>query len=91
MQKRLGLARTLMLEPHYLFLDDPTAGLDPITSRSIASLLGDLLTEHHCLTVLVTNDADRARQWKAPVHYLRDGKLHGPGSARHRELVEFFA
>jgi phospholipid/cholesterol/gamma-HCH transport system ATP-binding protein len=91
MQKRLGLARTFMLHPDYLFLDDPTAGLDPITSRSIADLIHELLDEHRCLAVVVTNDADRARQWGAPLHYLSKGRLHAPFSDEHGKLAETFA
>lgn len=75
MQKRLAIARTLILEPDYIFFDDPTAGLDPITSRQIALLLLELLEHRPSLTFVVTNDEDRARAWASSVFELRGGKL----------------
>lgn len=76
MQKRLSLARTLMLRPEYLFFDDPTAGLDPITSRQIAKLLKGLLKESPALSIIVTNDEDRASEWSDKIYELREGALH---------------
>jgi phospholipid/cholesterol/gamma-HCH transport system ATP-binding protein len=75
MQKRLAIARTLILEPDYIFFDDPTAGLDPITSRQIALLLLELLENRPSLTFVVTNDEDRARSWAPSVFELRGGHL----------------
>jgi phospholipid/cholesterol/gamma-HCH transport system ATP-binding protein len=75
MQKRLAIARTLILEPDYIFFDDPTAGLDPITSRQIALLLLELLENRPALTFVVTNDEDRARSWASSVFDLRSGSL----------------
>jgi len=76
MQKRLSLARTLILQPDYLFFDDPTAGLDPITSRQIAKLLISLLDNHPALSVIVTNDQDRAKEWSHEIYELENGGLH---------------
>ncbi|MEO5667719.1 MAG: ATP-binding cassette domain-containing protein, partial [Bdellovibrionota bacterium] len=75
MQKRLAIARTLILEPDYIFFDDPTAGLDPITSRQIALLLLDLLQKRPALSFVVTNDEDRARSWSKKVFELRQNSL----------------
>lgn len=76
MQKRLSIARTLMLNPEIIFFDDPTAGLDPITSRQIIQLLQQLLLERPALSIVVTNDEDRARQLGKTCFVLEDGKLH---------------
>ncbi len=62
MQKRLGIARALALEPQIVFYDDPTAGLDPITSRKIVQLIADLKKSSNATIVAVTNDMHRAYQ-----------------------------
>lgn len=62
MQKRLGIARALALKPQILFYDDPTAGLDPITSRKIIQLIQDLQKQTRTTIVAVTNDMNRANQ-----------------------------
>lgn len=62
MQKRLGIARALILKPRLIFYDDPTAGLDPITSRKIVSMILELKKEWGGTLVTVTNDMSRAFQ-----------------------------
>lgn len=62
MQKRLGIARALALNPTIVFYDDPTAGLDPITSRKIIELICDLQIKHQSTFVAITNDMNRAYQ-----------------------------
>lgn len=62
MQKRLGIARALALNPDVIFYDDPTAGLDPITSRKIIELILDLQKKNNSTVVAITNDVNRAYQ-----------------------------
>ena len=62
MQKRLGIARALVLKPKLIFYDDPTAGLDPITSRTIVAMILDLQKKWGGTIITVTNDMMRAYQ-----------------------------
>ncbi|QDK39480.1 ABC transporter ATP-binding protein [Bdellovibrio sp. NC01] len=62
MQKRLGIARALALNPEIIFYDDPTAGLDPITSKKIIELIIDLKKKNNSTVVAITNDMNRAYQ-----------------------------
>lgn len=75
MQKRLGIARALALKPDTVFYDDPTAGLDPITSRMIIQLIARLQREMKTTVVAVTNDMNRAYQLASRIAMVVDGEL----------------
>lgn len=75
MQKRLGIARALALKPGIVLYDDPTAGLDPITSRMIIELILKLKKENKSTVVAVTNDMARAYQLADRIVMVVDGEL----------------
>lgn len=75
MQKRLGIARALTLKPQIVFYDDPTAGLDPITSRKIIQLIKDLQKTMNTTLVAVTNDMQRAYQTANRIGMVVDHEL----------------
>ena len=75
MQKRLGIARALALKPSIVFYDDPTAGLDPITSRKIVQLIGELKQQSKATVVAVTNDMYRAYQMANRIAMVIDNEV----------------
>jgi len=80
MQKRVGLARALALQPEILLLDEPTAGLDPITSSEIDDLVLRLQKEHALTSVVVTHDLHSARTIADRLALLDKGKVAMEGS-----------
>jgi phospholipid/cholesterol/gamma-HCH transport system ATP-binding protein len=75
MQKRLGIARAVILKPPILLNDDPVAGLDPITSRKIIELILNLKKESQITVVSVLNDINRAFELATRIVYVADGEV----------------
>ena len=75
MQKRVGLARALALEPDILLLDEPTAGLDPISSGEIDDLILKLQEEHHMASIVVTHDLHSAKTIADRLALLNQGNV----------------
>jgi phospholipid/cholesterol/gamma-HCH transport system ATP-binding protein len=80
MQKRVGLARALALEPDILLLDEPTAGLDPISSAEIDDLVLKLQKEHRMASVVVTHDLHSAKTIADRLALLNEGNVVIEGS-----------
>ncbi len=80
MQKRVGLARALALEPDILLLDEPTAGLDPISSAEIDDLVLRLQEEHHMASIVVTHDLYSAKTIADRLALLNEGNVVIEGS-----------
>jgi len=80
MQKRVGLARALALEPDILLLDEPTAGLDPISSAEIDDLILKLQQEHHMASIVVTHDLHSAKTIADRLALLNEGSVVIEGS-----------
>lgn len=80
MQKRVGLARALALEPDILLLDEPTAGLDPISSAEIDDLVLKLQAEHQMASIVVTHDLHSAKTIADRLILLNQGNVTAEGT-----------
>lgn len=80
MQKRVGLARALALDPVILLLDEPTAGLDPISSGEIDELVLKLQQEHQLASIVVTHDMVSAKTIATRIALMDQGKIVIEGS-----------
>jgi phospholipid/cholesterol/gamma-HCH transport system ATP-binding protein len=80
MQKRAGLARALVLDPVVLLLDEPTAGLDPISSGEIDDLVLTLQKEHQLASIIVTHDMISAKTVATRIALMDEGKVVIEGS-----------
>jgi phospholipid/cholesterol/gamma-HCH transport system ATP-binding protein len=80
MQKRVGLARALALDPELLLFDEPTSGLDPITAAEIGELIVKLKKERNLTSVVVTHDVHGAKSFADRVVLLREGKVAMDGT-----------
>ena len=88
MQKRVGLARALVLEPDILLLDEPTAGLDPISSAEIDDLVLKLQEEHHMASIVVTHDLHSAKTIADRLALLNEGNVVIEGSFEELQKSE---
>jgi phospholipid/cholesterol/gamma-HCH transport system ATP-binding protein len=75
MQKRVGLARALALEPDILLFDEPTAGLDPITAREIGELILRLQEQRQRACIMVTHDIPNAKTVSNRLALMQDGNI----------------
>jgi len=88
MQKRVGLARALALEPDILLLDEPTAGLDPISSAEIDDLILKLQQEHNMASIVVTHDLHSAKTIASRLALLDRGDVVIEGSFEELQKSE---
>jgi phospholipid/cholesterol/gamma-HCH transport system ATP-binding protein len=95
MRKRIGLARTLILKPEIMLYDEPTTGLDPITSREISELILAMQQKYKISAVIITHDMACAKITADRVLVMNDGKFIAEGSYEQLEastdgLVQHF-
>lgn len=80
MRKRLGLARTLILKPEIMLYDEPTTGLDPITSKEISKLILDVQKKYNTSSVIITHDMECARLTADRIVVIKDGMCEAEGT-----------
>lgn len=88
MQKRIGLARTLILKPEIILYDEPTTGLDTITSREISELILDIKHKRKTTSIIITHDMACAKLTADRIMVLKDGAIHAEGTYEELEKNE---
>ncbi len=88
MQKRIGLARTLILKPEIILYDEPTTGLDTITSREISELILDIKHKQKTTSIIITHDMACAKLTADRIMVLKDGAIHAEGTYEELEKDE---
>ncbi|RIJ41425.1 ABC transporter ATP-binding protein [Pontibacter oryzae] len=79
-RKRIGIARTLILKPEIMLYDEPTAGLDPITSMEINSLINEVQKRFNTSAIIITHDLTCARSVGDRMVMLLDGQFQRQGT-----------
>lgn len=85
MRKRLGLARTLILKPEIMLYDEPTTGLDPVTSKDISKLIIEVQNRNKTSSIIITHDMQCARLTSNRIVVFRDGYCVAEGTYNELE------
>lgn len=95
MQKRVGIARAIVLNPRYLFCDEPNSGLDPLTALVIDNLILEITREYNITTVINTHDMNSVMEIGENIALIHEGELAWSGhmdqilSEDNKQLNEF--
>lgn len=95
MKKRVGIARAIVMNPKYLFCDEPNSGLDPVTSVKIDELIAEITEEFNTTTVIITHDMNSVLSIGDKIMFLHKGKKIWEGNndeimkAEMQEIDEF--
>ncbi|TAE90247.1 MAG: ATP-binding cassette domain-containing protein [Bacteroidetes bacterium] len=96
MQKRIALARTLILKPQVILYDEPTAGLDPITGKEICQLMLELQKKYHTSSIIITHDLNCVKIMASRIVMLIDGICYATGTfeelkqLKDKRVTDFF-
>ena len=82
MKKRVGIARAIVLNPKYLFCDEPNSGLDPQTSLVIDRLIQEITIEYNITTVVNTHDMNSVMEIGDHIIYMHKGKKEWEGTKK---------
>lgn len=80
MKRRVGLARAIVLNPRYLFCDEPNSGLDPLTARRIDELIQELTEDFNTTTIVVTHDIRSVQLLGDEILFLYEGRAVWSGN-----------
>ena len=95
MKKRVGIARAIVLNPKYLFCDEPNSGLDPQTSMVIDKLIKELTVEYNITTIINTHDMNSVMEIGDNILYMAEGRKEWTGNSeeiifsKNKNLNEF--
>ncbi len=95
MVKRAAIARAIVMNPRYLFCDEPNSGLDPQTSIVIDNLIQDITREYNITTIVNTHDMNSVMEIGDTISYIHQGEVWWQGSkdnilqADNKELADF--
>ena len=85
MRKRISLARTIVVDPLIMLYDEPTTGLDPVTSDEISLLINDIQKKYKTSSIIITHDIECARNTANRVIMLQDGEVFKEGNLKEFE------
>ncbi|MGY8940445.1 MAG: ABC transporter ATP-binding protein [Flavobacteriales bacterium] len=95
MQKRVGIARAIAMNPKYLFCDEPNSGLDPQTAIVIDQLIMEITREYDMTTVVISHDMNSVMEASDTIHFVHEGSILWKGTRQsllaggNRELEDF--
>ncbi|TAH26441.1 MAG: ATP-binding cassette domain-containing protein [Cytophagales bacterium] len=80
MQKRVGIARAIVMNPRYLFCDEPNSGLDPLTAIKIDDLIQEITHEYNTTTIIVTHDMNSVVSIGENIAFVHQGEIVWKGN-----------
>lgn len=80
MRKRISLARTLIIDPQIMLYDEPTTGLDPVTSNEISQLINQIQEQYKTSSIIITHDIACVRATAHRILLMHQGKIYKEGS-----------
>ena len=97
MKKRVGIARAIVMNPKYLFCDEPNSGLDPLTAVKIDLLIQEITVEYGITTIVISHDMNSVMRMGQYIMFLKDGEKMWEGNSTNMmsntvpELQEFLS
>jgi len=88
MRKRIGLARTLIVDPAIILYDEPTTGLDPVTSDEISQLINHVQKRYGTSSIIITHDIECVRTVADRIIMLKEGRVYKEGSLEDFETSD---